>query len=266
MAAGRAAIRARCGYARAFGAAESAPLPKEAADAYAAIMPVKAPAGRRRCSGSRWSVWGQGYGGYNRTDGSVTAGTARHHGAQLRICRRRGLSHHPEHHDRLCAGRRRVELRPRRTGSARGKSDVFQAGVYGSHSSRRSVCVRRRWPTPGTTCCTDRTVTVRGHRHTARAASMSHSFTFAAIGRRYARGVMDCALDCSARNAARPRPTIFKLLAESVLSGRVKRLMLIRMVESLSAQPKLVEICTGSGDPAMTVRSTCVTSGGAYQW
>ncbi len=55
------------GYARAFGANEATAMPKEAADAYAANMPAKAapPAGIA-VPGGAWSVWGQGYGGYNR--------------------------------------------------------------------------------------------------------------------------------------------------------------------------------------------------------
>jgi hypothetical protein len=39
--------------------------------------------------------------------------------------------------------------------------------------------------------------------------------------------------------------------------------MLIRMVK-FCRSTMLVEICTGSGDPATTVRSACVTCGGAY--
>ena len=63
------------GYARAFGANEAA-LPKEAADAYAADMPVKAaPPASIAVPGGAWSVWGQGYGGYNKTDGNLVVGS-----------------------------------------------------------------------------------------------------------------------------------------------------------------------------------------------
>ena len=47
------------GYARAFGAADH-PLPKEAADAYGAIMPAKAAGAQAQAAfAQRWSVWGQ---------------------------------------------------------------------------------------------------------------------------------------------------------------------------------------------------------------
>jgi hypothetical protein len=57
------------------------------------------------------------------------------------------------------------------------------------------------------------------------------------------------------------RPQVFKLLAEALVR-RVKRLMLIRMVK-FCRSTILVEIWTCSGFPAIIVRSTPVTRGGA---
>ncbi len=118
------------GYARAFGAADRAPLPKEAADAFAAIMPGQAPP--QTMFAQRWSVWGQSFGGYNRTDGSATAGTAdttaRTYGfaagADYRVTEQTTVGF------ALAGGELSWGLAQ---GLGGGKSDLFQAGVYASH-------------------------------------------------------------------------------------------------------------------------------------
>ena len=58
------------GYAREFGAGTVSP---EVAAAYAAVTPRDQ---RPATFEHRWSVWAQGYGGYNKTSGNATAGTA----------------------------------------------------------------------------------------------------------------------------------------------------------------------------------------------
>src|SRR6185312_6528486 len=57
-------------YAREFGPAAS--VSPQAAAAYAAVTPNDR---RTDPSGARWGVWGQAYGGYNKTDGNATDGT-----------------------------------------------------------------------------------------------------------------------------------------------------------------------------------------------
>ena len=58
------------------------PLPREIADAYATVMPVKAAS--PAAFAQRWSVWGAAYGGVNKTDGNLVTGaqdlTARAYG------------------------------------------------------------------------------------------------------------------------------------------------------------------------------------------
>lgn len=159
------------GYARAMGASESAPLPKEAADAFAAIMPVKAAP--ITPFEQRWSVWGQGYGGYNKTDGSATAGTADTTsrawgfagGADYRVTRDTTLGF------ALAGGETRWSLAQ---GLGGGKSDVFQAGLYGSHSfgaAYISGALAYAWYDAKT----DRNVTVSGI-DVLRASFDAHSF------------------------------------------------------------------------------------------
>ena len=105
-------------------------------------------------------MWGQGFGGYNRTDGDVTAGTsdttARAYGfaagADYRVTSRTTLGF------ALAGGETRWSLAQ---GLGGGKSDVFQAGLYGSHSfgaAYVSGALAYAWH--DTT--TDRTVTVSG--------------------------------------------------------------------------------------------------------
>jgi autotransporter-associated beta strand protein len=146
------------GYARAFGAADRSPLPQDAADAYAAIMPVKAaPASS---FGQRWSVWGQGFGGYNETDGDTATGsadtTARTYGfaagADYRLAANTTIGF------ALAGGEFNWRLAQ---GLGGGKSDVFQAGAYGSHrmgAAYVSAAVAGAWYGMRT----DRTVSITG--------------------------------------------------------------------------------------------------------
>ena len=149
------------GYARAFGANEAA-LPKAAADAYAADMPVKAaPPASIAVPGGAWSVWGQGYGGYNKTDGNLVVGshdtTARTYGfaagADYRVSPATTVGF------ALAGGELNWSLSQ---GLGSGKSDVFQAGVYGSHrmgAAYVSAALAYAWYDMST----DRTVTAVGN-------------------------------------------------------------------------------------------------------
>ena len=156
------------GYARAVGAAET--LPQDVADAYAAIMPVKAaPAAS---FASRWSVWGQGFGGYNKTGGDANAGTTDTTariwgfaaGADYRVTPNTLIGF------ALAGGELNWRLSQ---GLGSGKSDVFQAGLYGSHrfgAAYVSGAVAFAWYDMHT----DRTVTVAGS-DTLRAEFDAHS-------------------------------------------------------------------------------------------
>lgn len=56
----------------AFAAEQSATLPSDIASAYASVLRQPAPLAPFE---QRWSAWGQGFGGYNKTDGNAAAGT-----------------------------------------------------------------------------------------------------------------------------------------------------------------------------------------------
>ena len=150
------------GYARAFAPEQQAnPLLRQAADAYAADMPVKAaPPASIAVAGGAWSVWGQGYGGYNKTDGNLVVGSndtnARTFGfatgADYRVSPATTVGF------ALAGGELNWSLSQ---GLGSGKSDVFQAGVYGSHrmgAAYVSAALAYAWYDMST----DRTVTAVG--------------------------------------------------------------------------------------------------------
>ncbi|MBI3433990.1 MAG: autotransporter domain-containing protein [Proteobacteria bacterium] len=143
------------GCARALGGANV--LSREAADAYAAVMPVKAPLA---IYDKRWSVWGQGYGGTNKTDGNAAAGstdtTSRAWGfaagADYRATANTTLGF------ALAGGEMNWGLA---RGLGSGRSDVFQVGAYGSHRAGAayvSAALAYAWHDMST----DRTVTIAG--------------------------------------------------------------------------------------------------------
>ncbi len=127
------------GYARAFAAADSS-LPQDAADAYAAAMPVKgsrafASVKEPSAFADRWSTWGQAYGGAGTTNGEASvigshdtssriAGVAA--GMDYRVTRETLVGF------ALSGGETSWGLAQ---GLGSGKGDVFQAGVYASHRS-----------------------------------------------------------------------------------------------------------------------------------
>jgi outer membrane autotransporter protein len=115
-------------------ARESGTLPEDVALAYAKV--VKAPPAKTTPAfEQRWSVWGAGYGGYNTTDGDpVVTGshdlTARAFGFAAGVDYRFapgtvvGVA--------LAGGGTKWDLAQ---GLGGGKSDAFQAGLYGAHRS-----------------------------------------------------------------------------------------------------------------------------------
>ncbi|MDO8876633.1 MAG: autotransporter-associated beta strand repeat-containing protein [Pseudolabrys sp.] len=117
------------GFARSFGPGDKA-LSPEAAAAYAAVTPKDKRVDSFR---SRWGLWGQAFGGYNRTGGDSGAGTndltARTwglaSGADYRVSGDTTLGFS------LAGGAMNWGLSD---GLGGGKSDVFQFGAYGSHS------------------------------------------------------------------------------------------------------------------------------------
>ncbi len=104
-------------------------LPSDVANAYAAVMPRKAPPAVN--FEQRWSVWGEGFGGYNRVSGDVLAGThdatARTWGfaagADHRLTRTTTLGF------ALAGGATSWDLAQ---GLGGGRSDVFSAALYGT--------------------------------------------------------------------------------------------------------------------------------------
>lgn len=144
------------GFARDLGAGEKT-VTAEAAQAYAAVTPKDK---RVDNFGTRWGVWGQGYGGYNRTSGDPTTGsndsTTRTwglaSGADYRVDARTTLGF------ALAGGAMNWSLAQ---GLGGGRSDVFQLGAYGSHSfgaAYVSAALSYAWHR----MTTDRTVTAFG--------------------------------------------------------------------------------------------------------
>jgi outer membrane autotransporter protein len=112
-------------------APERQPLPRDIADAYAAAMPVKAPAAPPSFE-RRWSVWGSAYGGTSRTDGDALTGShdtrANAYGFAIGVDHR--LTPGTIVGFALAGGGTSWSLS---SGLGTGRSDMFQAGVYGSH-------------------------------------------------------------------------------------------------------------------------------------
>ncbi len=145
------------GFARGFGPGEQ--VPPEAAAAYAAVTPKdkRAPA---QNFGQRWGVWGQGYGGYNTTDGQASAGVADvttrtwglAAGADYRATANTTLGF------ALAGGNMKWGLSDSLGG---GNTDTFQIGGFGSHSFGNgyvSAALSYAWHDTST----DRTVTTVG--------------------------------------------------------------------------------------------------------
>lgn len=143
------------GYAREVGAR----LSPDAAAAYAIVTPRD-----RRASGdsfaARWSLWGGGFGGWSRTAGDAAAGssdlTARTYGFAG------GADYHVSPDTllgfALAGGGTNWNVAQVSGG---GRSDVFQAGVYGSHrfgAAYFSAAATYGWHSVRT----DRTVTIAG--------------------------------------------------------------------------------------------------------
>ena len=107
-------------------ASETPALPDEAARAYAAVL--KAPPAQH--AERRWSVWAAGFGGYNKTDGDAAAGTndvsARTYGGAAGLDYR--LTPDTVVGFALSGGGTNWGLAQ---GLGDGRSDAFQAGVYG---------------------------------------------------------------------------------------------------------------------------------------
>jgi uncharacterized protein with beta-barrel porin domain len=114
-------------------AAEEEPLPPELASAYAAVF--KAPAAKTAPFEQRWSMWGSAYGGSGHTNGDV-AGVGSHDFS----ARTGGFAAGADYlvspftivGFALAGGGTNWSLAE---GLGGGRSDVFQAGVYGKTSS-----------------------------------------------------------------------------------------------------------------------------------
>ena len=143
------------GPAQGFASAE--PLPREIAEAYAAVMPVKAAP---QNTAQRWSVWGAAYGGANKTQGDGATGSQdiapRGYGFALGADYRAapgtllGFS--------IAGGGTNWALGG---GLGNGRSDVFQAGVYASRqfgAAYVSGALAAAWHEGST----DRTISVAG--------------------------------------------------------------------------------------------------------
>ena len=160
------------GYARAMGANGSVNVSPEAAAAYAAVTP-RDKRERVDSFAARWSVWGGGFGGQNKTNGDATAGTsdltARAYGfaagADYRATPTTLLGF------ALAGGGTNWSV-AQVTGG--GRSDVFQIGAYGSQqfgAAYISGALTYGWHSVRT----DRTVTVAGTDRLG-ASFNAHSF------------------------------------------------------------------------------------------
>ena len=84
----------------------------------------------------RWTPGARRSAATTRTNGDPVVGSNNVTAHRLRFRRRHGLSLHARHHCRLCARRRRHQLGPG-AGLGGGRSDAFQAGVYGKRMPAR---------------------------------------------------------------------------------------------------------------------------------
>ena len=138
-------------------------LPPEVASAYAAVTPKDAQSAKAGVGGGvdhRWGIWGQTYGGYNKTGGDTITGshdtTARAYGFATGLDYR--VSPDILLGFALAGGSTSWGLSE---GLGGGKSDVFQMGVYGSKQfgpAYISAALSYAWHWMNT----DRTVTVSG--------------------------------------------------------------------------------------------------------
>jgi uncharacterized protein with beta-barrel porin domain len=144
------------GFARGFGAGEHE-LSPEVAAAYAAVTPRDA---RMDTLAKHWGFWGQGYGGYNKTNGDTNTGAADS------IARSYGFAVGADYRV-LPEAMLGFALAGAGTGwglsqaLGGGHGDVFQFGVYGSKQFgaayvAAAVSYAHHWVT------TDRTVTIAG--------------------------------------------------------------------------------------------------------
>src|SRR5262249_35233110 len=112
-------------------APEREELPDDIALAYAKLLKAPAPSLPSPASGGglgwgqRWSVWGAGYGGSNRTSGDPAVGGS--HDLSARTAG--GPAGLDQHLTRRAGGGTNWSLAQ---GMGGGKSDAFQAGVYGA--------------------------------------------------------------------------------------------------------------------------------------
>jgi uncharacterized protein with beta-barrel porin domain len=163
-------------YAREFGPGETQISPAAAA-AYAAVTPKDK---RPESFGARWGVWGQAYGGYNKTDGQMSAGT---HDSTARTY---GLA---TGFDYRVSGDTMIGFALAGAGESWGLSDglggghgdAVQLGAYGSKqfgaayvSGALSYAVHN--------ITTDRTITVAGSDH------LTANFTAQSVGGRLETG------------------------------------------------------------------------------
>ena len=163
-------------YAREFGPA-GGQISSQAAAAYAAVTPKDA---RIHSAAGPWSVWGQAYGGYNKTEGNVAAGshdtTARTYGLAT------GFDHRAAPDTTVgfaLAGA--GENWGVADGLGGGRADAFQLGVYAAKQFGAAyLSGALAYALHNVT--TDRTVTVAGSDH------LTANFTAQSVGGRIETG------------------------------------------------------------------------------
>jgi autotransporter-associated beta strand protein/T5SS/PEP-CTERM-associated repeat protein len=145
---GRSGTTGAAGPALAF-APEREDLPDDIALAYSSVL--KAPPAKTLSFEQRWSVWGGAYGGSNRTSGDP-AGLGSHDLSARAAGFAAGFDYHLTPSTvvglALAGGGTSWSLE---NGLGGGKSDAFQAGVYGRAGGVRPMS-RRRCPSPITGC------------------------------------------------------------------------------------------------------------------
>jgi outer membrane autotransporter protein len=144
------------GYAREFGAGSVSP---KAAAAYAAVTPKDLKPGADTFE-HRWSVWAQGYGGYNSTKGDTTLGTADTTARTYGVVTGFDYRAAPDLLLGFALGGGGTSWNLSQ-GLGGGRSDAFQLGLYGTKQFGNAYvagAVSYAWHD----VTTDRTVTVAG--------------------------------------------------------------------------------------------------------
>ena len=165
-----------------FADADQAGLPPDVALAYARALHQKPQAGAQPQSfDQRWSAWGSGFGGSSITDGNATAGSSNVTASDYGYAA--GLTYHAmpgTDYGFALAGSGTNWNLAQSLGS--GRSDSFQAGVYGTRISGRPISPAP-WPSPitGSAPAASRSATISPPNSRARAMPRAARLAIATV-------------------------------------------------------------------------------------